>query len=162
MAGADAAYMVYDLLRRPEIGSAAYGKTGTSAHQRDAWYGGDNGRLLAVVWVGLDDDRPLGVGGGGAAEPIWRDFASAAAPTLAPYAPQRPDALVEHWIDPATGLRLKRGREGAERYWFKRRARPPLKRLWRWRSQSGPSRRFRCPRRSIAGFRRAHSSGGKT
>jgi membrane peptidoglycan carboxypeptidase len=138
VASAAAAYMVYDLLRRPEIGPAAYGKTGTSSRQRDAWYAGGSGRLLAVVWVGLDDDQPLGFGGSGAAEPIWRDFVTAAAPTLTPYAPQRPAALVEHWIDPATGLRLKRSREGAEHYWFKRRARPPLKRLWRRRSPLDP------------------------
>ena len=36
------------------------GKTGTSNDQRDAWFGGFNGDPASVVWVGYDDDLPLG------------------------------------------------------------------------------------------------------
>ncbi|NQV87310.1 MAG: PBP1A family penicillin-binding protein, partial [Woeseiaceae bacterium] len=35
------------------------GKTGTSNDRRDAWFGGYNADLAAVVWVGYDDDLPL-------------------------------------------------------------------------------------------------------
>ena len=138
VASASAAYMVFDLLRRDDLGTVAFGKTGTSSRQRDAWYAGGSGRLIAAVWIGSDDDSPLGLGGAAAAEPIWREFVARAAPALGPFEPQRPPRLVEHWIDPATGLRLKRQREGSERYWFKRRARPPIRRLWRRESPLRP------------------------
>jgi len=138
VAGAGAAYMVYDLLRRGDLGPTTFGKTGTSSRQRDAWYAGGSGRLITVVWVGLDDDKPLGLSGARAAEPIWRQFVTEAAGSLGPYEPKRPASLVEHWIDPSSGLRLKGRREGAEHYWFKRRARPPIKRLWRRRSPLEP------------------------
>ena len=53
------------------------GKTGTSNDRRDAWFGGFNADLAAVVWVGYDDDLPLGPGeeGSRTALPIWIDFA---------------------------------------------------------------------------------------
>jgi len=52
------------------------GKTGTSNDRRDAWFGGYNGALVSVVWVGYDDDLPLGPGeeGSRTALPIWIEF----------------------------------------------------------------------------------------
>ncbi len=52
------------------------GKTGTSNDRRDAWFGGFNGDLVSVVWVGYDDDLPLGPGeeGSRTALPIWIEF----------------------------------------------------------------------------------------
>ncbi len=38
------------------------GKTGTSNDRRDAWFGGFNADLASIVWVGYDDDLPLGPG----------------------------------------------------------------------------------------------------
>lgn len=52
----------------------AAGKTGTTNDLRDAWFAGFTSRLLAVVWVGRDDNRPLGVTGAQAALPIWTEF----------------------------------------------------------------------------------------
>lgn len=57
----------------------AAGKTGTTDDQRDAWFAGFSGDLLAVVWVGRDDNTPLGLTGAEAALPIWTDFMKAAA-----------------------------------------------------------------------------------
>jgi penicillin-binding protein 1B len=54
-------------------GSAA-GKTGTTDDSRDAWCAGFSDELLAVVWVGRDDNAPLGMTGAEAALPIWTDF----------------------------------------------------------------------------------------
>jgi len=53
------------------------GKTGTSNDSRDAWFAGYNRDVAAVVWVGYDDDRPLGPReeGSRTALPIWIDFA---------------------------------------------------------------------------------------
>ncbi len=52
----------------------AAGKTGTTNDLRDAWFAGFTPDLLAVVWVGRDDNRPLGLTGAQAALPIWTEF----------------------------------------------------------------------------------------
>ena len=52
----------------------AAGKTGTTNDLRDAWFVGFTPELLTVVWVGFDDNQPLGLSGGQAALPIWTEF----------------------------------------------------------------------------------------
>jgi membrane peptidoglycan carboxypeptidase len=52
----------------------AAGKTGTTNDLRDAWFAGFTHDLLAVVWVGRDDNQPLGLTGAQAALPIWTSF----------------------------------------------------------------------------------------
>jgi penicillin-binding protein 1B len=52
----------------------AAGKTGTTNDLRDAWFVGFTPELLTVVWVGLDDNQPLGLSGTQAALPIWTLF----------------------------------------------------------------------------------------
>ncbi|MGQ0733004.1 MAG: PBP1A family penicillin-binding protein [Acidobacteriota bacterium] len=52
----------------------AAGKTGTTNDLRDAWFVGFTPDLLAVVWVGFDDNTPLGLSGTQAALPIWTEF----------------------------------------------------------------------------------------
>ena len=49
----------------------AAGKTGTS---RDGWFAGFTPKLLAVVWVGYDDGRELGIPGARSALPLWTEF----------------------------------------------------------------------------------------
>ncbi len=133
-----ATYLVYDLLRRPELGPTVFGKTGTSSDRRDAWYAGGDGRLVAAVWVGLDDNSPLGLGGAAAAEPIWREFILRASPSLALHVPDRPSRIVEAWIHPSSGLRQKRRRSDSEPYLFNRRHLPPTRHWWRRRSPLEP------------------------
>ncbi|HEX6465457.1 MAG TPA: hypothetical protein VFZ98_13430, partial [Vicinamibacterales bacterium] len=50
------------------------GKTGTTNDLRDAWFIGFTPDLLTVVWVGLDDNQPIGLSGAQAALPIWTQF----------------------------------------------------------------------------------------
>lgn len=50
------------------------GKSGTTNDLRDAWFVGFTPELLTVVWVGLDDNQPLGLSGTQAALPIWTTF----------------------------------------------------------------------------------------
>jgi len=50
------------------------GKTGTTNDLRDAWFVGFTPALLTVVWVGLDENQPLGLSGAQAALPIWTGF----------------------------------------------------------------------------------------
>ncbi len=138
VASSAASYMVWDLLRRDDLPLAAFGKTGTSSEERDAWYAGGAGRVVAAVWIGLDDDRSLGLSGAEAALPIWTEFMRAAAPSRGPFEPARPSSLIEHWVDVESGLRLAHRRDGAEQFLFRRRARPPKKRLWRRRSPLVP------------------------
>jgi penicillin-binding protein 1B len=52
----------------------AAGKSGTTNDLRDAWFVGFTPELLTVVWVGLDDNQPLGLSGTQAALPIWTSF----------------------------------------------------------------------------------------
>ncbi|MFB9068561.1 penicillin-binding protein 1B [Pseudofulvimonas gallinarii] len=47
------------------------GKTGTSNDGRDSWFAGFTGNLLAVVWVGNDDNAALNLTGSSAALPVW-------------------------------------------------------------------------------------------
>jgi penicillin-binding protein 1B len=49
----------------------AAGKTGTS---HDGWFAGFTSNLLAVAWVGYDDNRELNLPGADSALPIWTDF----------------------------------------------------------------------------------------
>jgi penicillin-binding protein 1B len=49
----------------------AAGKTGTS---HDGWFAGFTSSLLAVVWVGYDDDRDLNITGAQSALPLWTEF----------------------------------------------------------------------------------------
>ena len=59
-----------------QIGRPAAGKTGTTDSQKDVWFVGYVPQLATAVWVGNDDNRPLGQGatGGGYAAPVWRNF----------------------------------------------------------------------------------------
>lgn len=54
-------------------GTAA-GKTGTTSGYRDAWFVGYTQELVALVWVGFDDNRPLELTGAEAALPLWVRF----------------------------------------------------------------------------------------
>ena len=61
--------------KRASIGRPAAGKTGTSQDYRDAWFVGYAGDLVAGVWVGRDDARPMkGITGGGPPARIWARF----------------------------------------------------------------------------------------
>ena len=52
----------------------AAGKTGTTNDLRDAWFVGFTPELLTVVWVGFDDNQPVGLSGAQAALPIWTQY----------------------------------------------------------------------------------------
>ncbi len=55
------------------------GKTGTSQNFRDAWFIGYSADLVAGVWMGNDDSRPMAkVTGGGLPARVWKKFMAAA------------------------------------------------------------------------------------
>lgn len=59
--------------RLPE-GVTMAGKTGTTDDMRDSWFAGFSGDKVAVVWVGRDDYKPMGLAGGAGALRVWGDF----------------------------------------------------------------------------------------
>lgn len=121
VARADTAFLVTSMLRSTfDTGTAAAarrdgfardaaGKTGTSNDLRDAWFAGFTPTLLAVVWVGLDDDRPLRLTGAEAALPIWTAFmrGALAERKLPGFMPPPGVTLVDVCAD--TGLRAAAG-----------------------------------------------------
>jgi membrane carboxypeptidase/penicillin-binding protein len=52
----------------------AAGKTGTTNDLRDAWFIGFTPELLTAVWVGFDNNQPIGLSGSQAALPMWTTF----------------------------------------------------------------------------------------
>jgi len=50
------------------------GKTGTTNDYKDAWFVGYTPDLLALVWVGFDNNDPIYATGSSAALPIWADL----------------------------------------------------------------------------------------
>ncbi len=55
-------------------GMAVAGKTGTSSQLRDSWFAGFSGDYVGVVWLGRDDNEPMGLTGAGGALKVWGDL----------------------------------------------------------------------------------------
>jgi penicillin-binding protein 1A len=81
------------------------GKTGTSNDYRDAWFNGYTPELEATVWVGYDDNRPLGAGDEGAhtALPIWMHFMRYALQGVPQWQRPMPPGIVTLRVSPQTG-----------------------------------------------------------
>src|SRR5262249_34593375 len=79
------------------------GKTGTTNDLRDAWFAGVTPELLTVVWVGFDDNQPVGLSGARAALPIWAQFMARALAGHASLSFQVPEGISFVDIDPDTG-----------------------------------------------------------
>ncbi len=59
--------------RLPE-GMTVAGKTGTTNDMRDSWFAGFSGDRVLVVWVGRDDNKPMGLSGSSGALRVWGDI----------------------------------------------------------------------------------------
>ena len=114
--GADIAFLITYLLegvirhgtgwRARVLNRPVAGKTGTSNDNKDAWFVGYTPDLVAGVWVGFDDERPLGKyeTGSRAASPIWVDFMMKVLGNRPPKDFIVPPGIVFAKIDPETGL----------------------------------------------------------
>jgi len=78
------------------------GKTGTTNDSKDSWFAGYTGDYLATVWVGRDDNKPIGLTGATGALPVWTSLMrqiSTQPVTLLP-----PDNIKIVGVDRYTGL----------------------------------------------------------
>ena len=55
-------------------GKTLAGKTGTTNDTRDSWFVGFSKRLLTVVWLGRDDNRPIKLTGSSGALRVWSEI----------------------------------------------------------------------------------------
>jgi penicillin-binding protein 1B len=78
------------------------GKTGTTDKLRDSWFAGFDRRRVGVVWVGRDDNGPMGLTGSAGAMRVWADLMSRIGVTSLDNRPPIGIELVA--IDPKTGL----------------------------------------------------------
>ena len=87
------------------------GKTGTSNDRRDAWFGGFNSDLAAIVWIGYDDDRPLGPGeeGSRTALPVWIEFMRYGLAGVPENQMPMPEGIVSVRISKASGCPARAG-----------------------------------------------------
>ena len=81
----------------------AAGKSGTTNDLRDAWFVGFTPELLTVVWVGFDDNQPIGLTGSQAALPIWTNFMTRALAGHASQGFEAPEGVVFVDIDRDSG-----------------------------------------------------------
>jgi penicillin-binding protein 1A len=81
------------------------GKTGTTDFSVDTWFNGFNDNLVASVWVGKNDNTPLGAGEEGArtAVPIWVDYMREALRGVPEKTRTIPDGIIEMKVNAATG-----------------------------------------------------------
>jgi penicillin-binding protein 1A len=92
--------------RAKALGRPLAGKTGTSNASKDTWFAGYSADVVAVVWIGYDDGKPLGAGESGAstALPAWIDFMRAAHEHKPASEFPRPSGVNVVTIDARTGL----------------------------------------------------------
>jgi len=86
---------------------AVAGKTGTTNDGRDSWFAGFSGDLLAVTWIGRDDNGSTRLTGGSGALKVWAHFMSRA--SRQPLAYRMPDGVVALWIDERNGYLTGKG-----------------------------------------------------
>jgi len=89
-------------LKRNDLG----GKTGTT-NDADIWFSGYNQQQVATVWVGFDNNQPVGSKEYGSTAPLdtWSSFMADVLPTAEDLPRPQPAGIVQVRIDPKTGLR---------------------------------------------------------
>jgi penicillin-binding protein 1B len=87
----------------------AAGKTGTTNESRDAWFAGYTPRLTALVWVGFDKPKSIGLSGSQAALPIWAEFIRNTSDWLVTEDFVPPAGVVFVEIDRLSGFRATKG-----------------------------------------------------
>ena len=104
---------------------AIAGKTGTTDDLRDSWFAGFTGDRLAVVWLGNDDNSPMGLSGSSGAMKVWEAL-------MVRIRPQSllgsvPENISYQWVDDETGLLSDKLCEGARQVPFVKGSEPQQK-----------------------------------
>ncbi len=81
----------------------AAGKTGTTDDTRDAWFVGFTPDLLALVWVGYDDNQKTSLTGAAGALPIWVDLMMHIRHRWAGSQFAEPAGIIHVEVDPESG-----------------------------------------------------------
>ncbi|BCQ71349.1 penicillin-binding protein 1B [Pseudomonas sp. Eqa60] len=102
---------------------ALAGKTGTSNDSRDSWFAGFSQDLLAVVWLGRDDNGKTPFTGATGALQVWTSFMRKADPL--PLDMPQPDNVVQAWVDSRTGQGSDTNCPGAVQMPYIRGSEPP-------------------------------------
>ncbi len=97
------------------LGRNLAGKTGTTNANTDAWFVGFSSDLVAGVFVGFDDPRPLGYKetGSSVAAPIFRDFMKEALENTPDLPFRRPAGIKIISVSPKTGFKVNAEEKGS-------------------------------------------------
>lgn len=97
-----------------ELGRPIAGKTGTTNDEKDAWFIGFTPDLVAGLYIGYDQPKPLGKGitGGGLAAPIFKEFMKQALAGTPVVDFRMPEGMKVIAINRKTGMRANEGEGG--------------------------------------------------
>ncbi|MEQ1324645.1 penicillin-binding protein 1B [Acinetobacter soli] len=87
------------------------GKSGTTNDTRDSWFAGYSGNYVAVVWLGLDNNKVTGLTGSSGALPVWTNVMRQL--RQQPVNLKQTDDVQWQWIDVASGNLSAQGCGGA-------------------------------------------------
>jgi len=87
------------------------GKTGTTNDLRDSWFAGFSQDMVAVVWVGNDDNKSIGLTGASGGLTIWSKIMAKLNPLSLDMLP--PEGVVNYWINNRSGKLTEKGCDDA-------------------------------------------------
>jgi len=105
-------------VRRAGLEGPIAGKTGTTDDEFDLWFVGYTPEIVAVVWIGYDEPKSVGVASSRGALPIWTDFVTEVMGSRIRGAFPRPANIVETLVEPISGALALAGCREAEPEWF--------------------------------------------
>ncbi|MGB1270697.1 MAG: penicillin-binding protein 1B [Endozoicomonas sp.] len=87
------------------------GKSGTTNDLRDSWFAGYSGNLMAVTWLGHDDNSPTRLTGSSGALRVWGQFMGSI--PIQPVGSLSSANIELAWVDPVTNARSHQYCRGA-------------------------------------------------